>query len=100
PPEERKARSPVESSTLRIEAPNATTAALLQGELMHVFEVESAPARGGSWDLCLNANGRRALGEAVFVVGRWLHECGLSSVGVRLDDRRYTVGPIGQSLRH
>jgi hypothetical protein len=89
----------VDFSSLCIEAPSIATAALLQGELMHSFDVEVAALPDGTWELTLAPADRGDVVDAVFVVGRWLHDCGIASTSVWLDERIHTIRPIGQSLR-
>jgi hypothetical protein len=67
---------------------------------MHSFDVEVAASSDGTWQLTLAPADRGAVVDAVFVVGRWLHECGIASTLVWLDERVHTIRPIGESLRH
>lgn len=80
---------------IRIEAPDASSAAYLMQELFGSFPAELIQDDRGSWEIVVQSGpdlpGR--LSELLGVVQRWVDSGDTNAVTIRFGDREHTMGP-------
>lgn len=79
-------------SEVRIEAPDAASASLLQGRLTEGTQIVVLPGR---CELHVTDIPLSHLPSLLLAVERWMLTEGIGSVAVHLDERRYVLVPRG-----